>query len=391
MPTCTTAHIVIESLHVRAATEPGSYAEWYLTFNVNGQIDRWSDDYVADDKVYAVNRHFDVQLQPHTKVIISVSGYEHDGTPVNGILPTLEHEVRPDQDWQVGGVYTVASARYRITYTVTCAQSEALTREYLGVYQAGLGEHQLYVAPWDRFAAKWRELSGQGLRLARIATFRRDEAEWTFGEGIERIFMGVFSPGSDGHHLWVAPWRSFEAKWKELSGKGFRLVDLAPYEEGGTMMYAGVFREGGDRHGLWVAQWDGFQAKWREWTSIGLRLVSLDSYVADGKRFFTGVYRAGTHGHFLSAGLDWKSLRDKDQELSQTGLRLVDVASYAEHGQQRFAAVWQADRGTHPLVRQPWPEFVRDFNNRMLAGSRLIAIDTYAPISATRRTLPNGE
>jgi hypothetical protein len=39
-------------------------------------------------------------------------------------------------------------------------------------------------------------------------------------------YSGVFRAGTDGHALWVSEWPSFEGKWKELSGQGLRLTSL---------------------------------------------------------------------------------------------------------------------------------------------------------------------
>ena len=46
-----------------------------------------------------------------------------------------------------------------------------------------------------------------------------------FGSG-----AGIFRAGSDKQALWVGDdWHGFEAKWKELDGKGLRLTDLKVY------------------------------------------------------------------------------------------------------------------------------------------------------------------
>ncbi|MEI9852541.1 MAG: hypothetical protein WDN24_18655 [Sphingomonas sp.] len=81
----------------------------------------------------------------------------------------------------------------------------------------------------------------------RIATFRADTGVVTFGKSTERYFTGIFAPGTDGHAFWASDWPSFEAKWKELSAQGLRLIDLAPYLDGNKRMFAGVFRAGKTR------------------------------------------------------------------------------------------------------------------------------------------------
>jgi hypothetical protein len=371
---------------VNTTSEPGSNAEWYLTFNVNGQTAQWSDEYVKDDKIYAINRDFDVDLKLHTKVVIRVNGYEQDDTSANDQLPTLEQHIDPAQDWQIGGTYTVASPEtiegsYKIDYTVTCAEPHPLkaAREYVGVYRAGTGGYGRWAGNWESFTKRWNLWSSQGLRLARISTFRRDKEEWTFGDASERIFVGIFAPGTDDYALWVSPWPQFEAKWHELSGKGLRLVDLAPYKDNGNRMFAGVFRAGHDPYALWCDQWSGFEAKWMELSAKGLRLVSLDTYVDGGKRYFTGVYRAGSDSYTLWVGVDWQSFKAKWMEFAKRGLRLVDIASYPEQGgKQLFAGAFRAGKDNHALIGPvTWEEFVKNWQSQSAESRRLVSLDTF--------------
>ena len=88
-------------------------------------------------------------------------------------------------------------------------------------------------------------------------------------------FIGTYRAGSGGHALWVSKWDSFEAKWKELSKQGLRLVSIAVYQVKGTAMYAGAFLPGTDGYALWVSGWDSFESKWKELSKNGLRLISV--------------------------------------------------------------------------------------------------------------------
>ncbi len=46
------------------------------------------------------------------------------------------------------------------------------------------------------------------------------------------LYAGVFGAGKDGHYLWVGvTGPEFIAKWKDLSKKGYRLIDLDTYPE----------------------------------------------------------------------------------------------------------------------------------------------------------------
>lgn len=389
--TATHATVVINSIHVidssvTTTAEPGSAAEWYMTFFVNGQTAQWSHDGVKDDTVYAVNRQFpNVPLSENGMITIQVSGYEHDTTSANDQLPTLTKTLHPAQDFQLGGTDWAFSpvtpeGSYQIEYTVMPAQGQALVsdnRTFVSLYRAGTGGYALWSGNWQSFTNKWNELSASGLRLARLATFRADTGLLTFGDSTERYFTGIFVPGTDGYALWASDWPAFEAKWKELSAQGLRLVDLAPYLEGNKRMFAGVFRAGTDAHALWVSEWPSFEQKWKELTEQGLRLVALDTYKDGTKRMFTGVYRAGQDGHALWVGANWQNFMAKRLELQSAGQRLIDIASYSEGGDQLYAGVFRAGSDRAALKSGTWGDFVSDWQQLSKKNLRLISVDTY--------------
>jgi hypothetical protein len=390
MPTATRANVRINSIHVvdssvTTTAEPGSAAEWYMTFFVNGQAAQWSRDDVKDDTVYAVNRDFpNVNLGPNEMISIQVSGYEQDDTSANDELPTLSLTLHPAEDFQLGGTRWSGLAAsqegsYNIEYTVMPAADQALSvaREFIGVYRAGKGPHGLWAANWDSFKAKWEEWSNAGLRLTRLSSFRQDTGVVTFGDSSERLFLGVFRPGTDGHALWVSEWQAFQDKWNELSNSGLRLIDITTYKEGTKRMFGGVFRAGTGGHALWVSEWESFEAKWKELTQSGLRLVALDTYKDGGKRMFAGVYRAGNYGHALWVGVDWNSFKAKWKEFRAAGLRLVDIASYSEGGKQLFAGAFQAGTDTHTLRKGDWAEFTQDWQELNDSGYRLASIESF--------------
>src|SRR6516225_1418334 len=66
---------------------------------------------------------------------------------------------------------------------------------YVGAWRAGMDAHFLWQdADWSSFTAKWSELSGEGLRLARITTFL---------DGGQRRGTGVWREGCGGKYLWA--------------------------------------------------------------------------------------------------------------------------------------------------------------------------------------------
>jgi Bacterial tandem repeat domain 1 len=390
MPTITRANVRINSIHVidssvTTTSEPGSAAEWFMTFIVNGQSAKWSRDDVKDDTVYTVNRDFpNVDLGPNQMISIQVSGFEQDDTSANDTLPTLSFTLHPAEDFQLGGtrwsgVAASQEGSYNIEYTVIPAAQQALTvaREFIGVYRAGKGGHGLWSGNWKQFTKKWEEWSKAGLRLTRLSTFRQDTGVVSFGDTTERLFLGVFRPGTEGHALWASEWKEFEAQWKKLSSDGLRLVDIVPYKDGKKRMFAGVFLAGNDGHALWASEWVAFEKQWKENTKNGLRLVALDTYKDGGKRIFVGAYRAGTYGHALWVGVDWESFRTKWKEFRAAGLRLVDIASYPEGGKQLFAGVFRAGADAHTLVKDDWIGFTENWKDLSKLDLRLVSVESF--------------
>jgi hypothetical protein len=226
--------------------------------------------------------------------------------------------------------------------------------------------------PWADFAAKWEQLSKQGLRLVDLET-------WL--DGGTRRWGGAFRQGDDAHYLWVGvDWDGFVAKWKELAKDDLRLVDVEPYLEGGKVKWAGVWREGTDGYYLWVAPWASFVAKWKELAADGLRLVDIDTFVDGGVRKWVGVWREGNDAHYLWAGVDWSSFVAKWKELGPDHLRLIDVETYVENGQRKWAGVWRGGNDGYTLWSAPDAEnFLGMWNQLAKDGQRLLK---FAPLDA---------
>ncbi len=67
------------------------------------------------------------------------------------------------------------------------------------------------------------------------------------------------------------------AKWREWSGQGLRLIDMDVKQIGGDNRYTGVFLAGNDGYYLWGnATWENFRAKWEQLAAQGLRLIDFE-------------------------------------------------------------------------------------------------------------------
>jgi len=245
--------------------------------------------------------------------------------------------------------------------------------QFSGIWREGGDPYYLWVAPWDSFAAKWEELSRNGLRLV--------DLDVTVESGVPR-YAGVWRVGNDGHYLWVdADWASLEAKWRELSERSLRLVSLSTYSVEGTTLFAGVWREGSDGHYLWAgATWDDFLAKWETLATQSLRLVDLAVYEELGDLRYAGVWREGSDPYYLWVGADFDHFVAKWQALGQQGLRLVDLEVYQVDGATRYAGAWRGGGdGFYLWVGADMEHFVAKWQELAAQGLRLVGIEMLTP------------
>lgn len=140
---------------------------------------------------------------------------------------------------------------------------------FSGVYRTGSEMHSLWVGQ-DRgdFLRKWQQLVNQQLRLVDLEVYKA-------AGGTRNLYAGVFleAPGSYG--IWNATtWEQFQQK-REQGGSG--LWDVETYMEDGKRLYDGVVLGGGSVEEL-PGMMDGpaLGAKWRELLGKGYRMIHLE-------------------------------------------------------------------------------------------------------------------
>lgn len=193
-------------------------------------------------------------------------------------------------------------------------------RHFVGVFKRGSGAGALYNgAGWDDFTAVWKQLSDDGQRLVDLTTYL---------SGSTRHYVGVFRPGSDHAGLWSHTGYSAFANQREIAeGLGLRLIDMESFDIGnGQRQYVGVYRAGSDNSELARSDsWSEFTAKWKELSGAGYRLIDVDTFVESGVRNYVGVYRAGGGVSALEAVKGWQALFQSSEKYATKNLRLVDV------------------------------------------------------------------
>lgn len=184
----------------------------------------------------------------------------------------------------------------------------------------------------------------------------------------------------------------YQQAFQEHAGKGYRLVSVSGYEQGGGARYAAVWKkEAGPawaaRHGLNPQQ---YQAAFNEFTGKGYRLSYVNGYTVGGKPYYAAIWDK-------SAGPAWKARHGLTAEQYQAavdeavkqGYALSHVSAFDLGGSPRFAAIfeksgpaWVARHGlSASAYQQAFNEFAgKGYRLKVVSGYRQGNSDRYAAI-----------
>ncbi|HYN19736.1 MAG TPA: hypothetical protein VE078_02170 [Thermoanaerobaculia bacterium] len=140
---------------------------------------------------------------------------------------------------------------------------------FAGVFRNGNEFSSLQVG-LDRpgFLTKWQQLVNQQLRLIDLEVYRT-------AAGNRNLYAGVFleAPGSYG--IWTGTtWEKFQERWTSAGRSG--LWDVETYMEDGKRLYDGVILGGGTEDLPGMVDGQALVAKWREMLGKGYRLIHLE-------------------------------------------------------------------------------------------------------------------
>lgn len=136
----------------------------------------------------------------------------------------------------------------------------------------------------------------------------------------------------------------YQRRFDELARKGYRLVDVSGWWDGGQQRFAAIWETAGGppwqaRHGIPLGDYQGiFDAL----AADGFRPVRLSFYTTPSGPHVAGIWHGGpaptwTARHGLS-GSDFQ--REFDARKAE-GYRLVDISGYEHDGKARYAGVWE--------------------------------------------------
>ncbi len=288
-------------------------SEWANTWIIADRIlkvlgiSRSVDDYewnCEEDKNPSEHRFAGVWQSGNSEHIIRV-GYTHDEF---------------NQEWK-----DLAEKGYRLMDFETHLDGEE--RKWDGVFVKSEGKYAMWRGfNEEDFAAKVEEMASQGLRLIDVETYRKS--------GGTQKWAGVFIEGKQKYFFLqdsgLEILNIFNKKWKELSGQGLRLIDVETYTTiSGGRKWVGVFMEGNDKYALFRNYTkEDFNAKWKELADQGLRLIDVEVYTSKGKQYWSGVWRAGGGKYALYRNWRFCPFYKKVESLRSEGYELFDLERY---------------------------------------------------------------
>jgi hypothetical protein len=240
---------------------------------------------------------------------LGVFGEEPEGHAVVIGMPWDAFKARVDQ---------FAAAGPKLVYLQTW--EDGGQRLWAGIFRTLKGKQQTVTGlEWEAFVAEWKRLNEQGMILADLEVYGKDLKDYRFA--------GVFHEGTEQNPVWIGQTREeFLAKFYELSGKGMRLVDLETYKVGDRVLYAGVFRPGHGSYGLWTElDWDAFTSKAKGSSSSAV--TDIATYTVAGKRLYDGVIRGGS-AHEVEKALEGPAFAARWKERLGEGIRLVSFETW---------------------------------------------------------------
>ncbi len=182
------------------------------------------------------------------------------------------------------------------------------------------------------------QLGSQGFRPVDLSIFRA---------GGQVLFSAVWEKESGLE--WVARHRltgpEYQALFTQLSGQGFRLRCVSPYDDGAGARFACIWdRYTGPswsaRHGLTQ---DEFPREFDAQAERGFRLVRVVGYTIGGQTRWAGIWEQSPgHPGETRYDVDHDDYAVLFDHFLRAGLRLVDVSGFADGDSARYSTIWEA-------------------------------------------------
>lgn len=147
---------------------------------------------------------------------------------------------------------------------------------------------------------------------------------------------------------------AFQTAFNQLTGSGYRLVDISGYTSGATPRYTGLWIKNAGpawqaRHGLSAAN---YQTTFTQLVAQGYRPIRVCPFATPGGTQFAAIFdKSAVTQWEAHHGLSTAAYQAMFTQLVAAGFRLVDVSGYEEAGQACYAGIWEKS------ASPPWQAF----------------------------------
>jgi len=184
--------------------------------------------------------------------------------------------------------------------------------------------------------------------------------------------------------------QQFSEAFDDYRQRGYVMVDVDAYPDGGSTRYAMVWQENKDGRG-WAEHRDmtseGYNERWEAYKAKGFRPLDVEAYRNGGS--WAGIWVENTEGFAWSShrGLDSDAYGKLFDEKQAAGFRLVDVEVYDTSSGLRYAAIWYQNtdkRAWAQLRGLTREQYQQEVDSRSAQGMRVVDFESYKTSSGQR-------
>jgi hypothetical protein len=230
-----------------------------------------------------------------------------------------------------------------------CTSSQPLTpsvaasQRYAGIWRkdAGPSFHAHHGMTAEQYQQTFDQMVAQGFRPVVVSG---DEANGA--DAFAAIFEKRDGPAFAARHGLTSD--QYQQAFDELTGQGFRPINVSGYTLNGEARYAAIFeqRDGpafAARHGLTAAQ---YQQTFDELTGQGFRPRDVSGFGLGGEAHFAAIFEQDGGPAFAARhGLSADQYQQAFDELTGQGMVPTVVSGYNVGGQDQFAAIFEQQSG----------------------------------------------
>lgn len=191
----------------------------------------------------------------------------------------------------------------------------------------------------EQFGQRWQDFRNKGYRLI-------DQESYTIGS--KRYYAGVWVQNKEN-----TPWVSyrnvdsaeFSQRFKTYQQQGYRMVDVEAYASGNKTLYAAIWVKNNSQ--AWAEYRDmsatDYATKFKDFQGKGYRVMDLESYRQGGRQKYAAIWIKNTNQRGWAAWRDMSAtgFANKWQTQRDQGYRLIDFEAYPTAAGTRYAGVWR--------------------------------------------------